>query len=141
MVSQHYFGKTEGCWAKVYKIGLLIYSYWCQWLVTDGTHCFRKIDGSMGRPFLIWHQKWLLRLSLRWLVLEQWLNVFLTGAGLRISNQCYPSMAFVNILLFGICWRMWFSLRMMINIFGGILLMEPSLPNPAIEPFLGVYCL
>jgi hypothetical protein len=89
----------------------------------------------MGRPLLIWHQRWLLRLRLRWLALEQWLNVFLTEAGLQISSQCCPSMAFISTLFFGIYWRIWFSPRKLINISGGILLVGPSLPNHAIGPF------
>jgi hypothetical protein len=87
---------------------------------------FGKIVSLMGRPFLIWHQRWLLWWRLRWLTLEQWLNVFLTVAGLQISSQCSQSMAFTSTLFFGIYWRMWFSPRKLINISRGLLFFNPG---------------
>lgn len=93
----------------------------------------------MGRPLLIWLQKWLLRLCLRRLALEQLLNAFLTEAGLEISSQRCPSMASISIFSFGIYWRMWLSPRKLISIFGGILVTGPFLPNLAIGPSSEVY--
>jgi hypothetical protein len=91
----------------------------------------------MGTPLLIWLQKWLLRLLLRWHALKQLLNAYLTGARSGISSRCCPSMVSSSIFSFRIYWRMCSSLRKVIDIFRGILQTGPSHPNLVIEPSSG----